>query len=86
MKLRHLRYFVAVAEVGSLTVAAERKLHTSQPLLTPQIRDLGRRLPTRSARIHRLGLAKDHCSRARLHDRFGHFLQCVDFENSLHLA
>ena len=25
MELRHLRYFVAVAEAGSLTVAAERK-------------------------------------------------------------
>jgi hypothetical protein len=25
MELRHLRYFVAVAETGSLTVAAERE-------------------------------------------------------------
>jgi DNA-binding transcriptional LysR family regulator len=25
MELRHLRYFVAVAEAGSLTVAAEKK-------------------------------------------------------------
>ena len=42
MELRHLRYFIAVAEAGSLTVAAEQKLHTSQPSLSRQIRDLER--------------------------------------------
>jgi LysR family hca operon transcriptional activator len=54
MELRHLRYFVAVAEAGSLTVAAEQRLHTSQPSLSRQIRDLeeevGAQLLTRSAR------------------------------------
>jgi LysR family transcriptional regulator, hca operon transcriptional activator len=40
MELRHLRYFVAVAEAGSLTVAAEERLHTAQPSLSRQIRDL----------------------------------------------
>jgi LysR family hca operon transcriptional activator len=40
MELRHLRYFVAVAEAGSLTVAAEQRLHTAQPSLSRQIRDL----------------------------------------------
>src|ERR1700732_5590425 len=54
MELRHLRYFVAVAEAGSLTVAAEQKLHTSQPALSRQIRDLedevGAQLLTRTAR------------------------------------
>jgi LysR family hca operon transcriptional activator len=53
MELRHLRYFVAVAEAGSLTVAAEQKLHTAQPSLSRQIRDLeyevGVPLLTRSA-------------------------------------
>jgi LysR family hca operon transcriptional activator len=54
MELRHLRYFVAVAEAGSLTVAAVRELHTSQPSLSRQIRDLedevGAQLLTRRAR------------------------------------
>lgn len=40
MELRHLRYFVAVAETGSLTLAAEQRLHTAQPSLSRQIRDL----------------------------------------------
>jgi len=54
MELRHLRYFIAVAETGSLTEAAEQKLHTSQPSLSRQIRDLedqvGASLFARSAR------------------------------------
>jgi LysR family hca operon transcriptional activator len=54
MELRHLRYFVAVAEEGSLTLAAERRLHTAQPSLSRQIRDLelevGVKLLARSSR------------------------------------
>ena len=54
MELRHLRYLVAVADSGNLTVAAERILHTSQPSLSRQIRDLedevGAQLLKRNAR------------------------------------
>jgi LysR family hca operon transcriptional activator len=54
MELRHLRYFVAVAEEGSVTLAAERRLHTAQPSLSRQLRDLetevGAQLLVRSVR------------------------------------
>jgi LysR family transcriptional regulator, hca operon transcriptional activator len=53
MELRHLRYFVAVAEEKSITVAAERRLHTAQPSLSRQLRELeaevGAELMTRHA-------------------------------------
>jgi LysR family hca operon transcriptional activator len=54
MELRHLRYFIAVAEEGSVKLAAEKRLHTAQPSLSRQMRDLesevGTQLLQRSAR------------------------------------
>ncbi|WP_420992407.1 LysR family transcriptional regulator [Cupriavidus sp. 30B13] len=71
MELRHLRYFIAVAETGSLTEAAERRLFTSQPSLSRQIRDLedqvGVALLNRSARGVELTVAgKAFIDHARL--------------------
>src|SRR6266852_2188493 len=71
MELRHLRYFVAVAEAGSLTVAAEKSLHSAQPSLSRQIRDLendvGTQLLTRNARgIELTAAGKAFLDHARL--------------------
>lgn len=54
MELRHLRYLVAAADAGSLSDAAVKTLHTAQPSLSRQLRDLesevGVQLFTRHAR------------------------------------
>jgi len=60
MELRHLRYFVAVAEAENVSKAA-LKLHVSQPGISRQIRDLedeiGFKLFERSAKSVRLTAA-----------------------------
>ena len=60
MELRHLRYFIAVAEAENVSRAA-LKLHVSQPALSRQIRDLeeelGFKLLERSAKSVRLTAA-----------------------------
>src|ERR1041385_4738537 len=57
MELRHLRYFIAVAEAENVSRAA-LKLHVSQPALSRQVRDLeeelGFPLLERSAKAVRL--------------------------------
>ena len=71
MELRHLRYFVAVAETENVSRAA-LKLHVSQPALSRQIRDLedeiGFRLLERTAKSVRLTDARraflERCARA----------------------
>lgn len=45
MELRVLEYFLAIADVGTMSGAAE-KLHLTQPTLSRQIRDLERELGT----------------------------------------
>jgi LysR family transcriptional regulator, benzoate and cis,cis-muconate-responsive activator of ben and cat genes len=74
MELRHLRYFIAVAEERSFSRAAE-KLHVSQPPLSRQIRhleaELGAKLLDRNrqgVRLTRIGDAILARSRALVRD------------------
>ena len=70
MELRHLRYFIAVAEESTL-VAAARRLHIAQPALTRQIHDLEREIGVdlfeRNARGVELTAAGDVCLASARH-------------------
>jgi len=72
MELRHLRYFVAVAEEGGF-VRAARRLHVAQPALSRQVRDLEREVGVelvdrdpRSSRLTPAGEAVLHEAKAIL--------------------
>jgi DNA-binding transcriptional LysR family regulator len=80
VELRLLRYFIAVADAGSVTAAA-REVHVSQPSLSRQLRGLERqlgltlfnrgegRLGLTSAGRHFLPVARDVVARADLATR-----------------
>src|ERR1700727_886658 len=53
--LRHLRYLVAVAEAGSITVAA-RQLYITQPALSVALRELERELGVTLLQRHSRGV------------------------------
>jgi DNA-binding transcriptional LysR family regulator len=90
MELRHLRYFIAIAEERSFSRAAE-KLHVSQPPLSRQIRDLetelGVKLLDRSrqrVRLTRAGNAILARSRALIRDAESFKVEAKILDKEIH--
>jgi DNA-binding transcriptional LysR family regulator len=63
MELRHLRYFVAVAEELNVTHAAAR-LHVAQPALSSQIKDLEREIEAQLFERRRTGVQLTRAGKA----------------------
>jgi DNA-binding transcriptional LysR family regulator len=81
MELRHLRAFVAVAEEGTFTKAAQR-LHISQPPLTKQVQQLERELGTILFVRHRAGVELTPDGRRLLERAQAALTAFRDFEES----
>lgn len=82
MELRHLRYFLAVAEEGNVTRAAER-LHISQPPLSQQLKDLEHTLGVTLFHRSPQGMALTAAGEA-FRDEARHILQAA--EQARHVA
>ena len=65
--LRHLRYFIAVAESGSISAAAQQ-LHLSQPPLSVQIKELEATLGAQLMVRHRHGITLTEAGKAMLEE------------------
>lgn len=77
MELRHLRYFVAVAEELNFTKAAE-KVRVAQPSLTVQIRNLEEEIGVRLFDRAKNRIALTDCGRAFLADARRLLAECAE--------